>query len=84
MATESVETYENGQLVDTRDVEVPDEYVNQRATRQRAEDAIEDLRTIKNSSGTLTAAQLSNAVRVLATALLALLRLHLNRHEDTG
>jgi len=35
--------------------------------------AITDLRTIRDSTGTLTAAQLSNAVRVIARALLAVI-----------
>lgn len=35
--------------------------------------AIQDLKTIRDSSGTLTAAQLSNAVRALAKAVVALI-----------
>jgi hypothetical protein len=35
--------------------------------------AVADLKTIRDSSGTLTAAQLSNAVRALAKALVALI-----------
>lgn len=51
--------------------------------RARTEQSIDGLRLIKNSAGALTAAQLSNAVRLLATVLLAILRLQLARFDDT-
>lgn len=56
---------------------------NEDALRQRAENALADLRTVAGSSGTLTGAQLSNAVRLLARVAAALIRLHLRRLEGT-
>lgn len=50
--------------------------------RARADQALEGLRTIAGSSGTLTGAQLSNAVRLLARACIALVRLSLSRLDN--
>lgn len=50
--------------------------------RDRALAAIDGLRQIKNSTGTLTAAQLSSAVRLQASVLLVLLRHAYQRHEE--
>jgi hypothetical protein len=50
---------------------------------ERADAALADLRTIATSTGTLTGAQLSNAVRVLARVGIALIRLELRRLDDT-
>lgn len=69
--------------VTTHEPEMTPERVNRDTTRQRAEQALDGLRTIKNTTGSLTAAQLSNAVRLLATVCLHLARLQLGRHEDT-
>lgn len=62
---------------------VPQATINATTLRARAENAIADLALIKRSSGVLTGAQLSNAVRSLATALLAIMRLQLARLDDT-
>jgi len=50
---------------------------------ERLGNALDELRTIANSSGTLTGAQLSNAVRALAKVAIALIRLELRRLDDT-
>ncbi len=88
MATHStqVETYDQqGSLVSTRTVtwETSPEQDNEASLQQRAGDVLADLRTIRDTSGSLTAAQLSNAVRVLARACIAITRLHLRRLEGT-
>lgn len=63
--------------------EMTPERANRDATAQKAEAAFDGLRTLKSTTGNLTAAQLSNAVRLLATVCLHLVRLQLARHEDT-
>lgn len=84
MATRNLETYDRaGRLVGTETVAIPVEETNADTLRARAEQAIDGLRLIKASTGTLTGLQLSNAVRLLATVLLAILRLQLNRLDDT-
>jgi hypothetical protein len=47
----------------------------------RMDQAFDGLKQIRDSSGALTLAQLSNAVRVLAGAVIALGRLYLGRIE---
>lgn len=49
--------------------------------RTRADSALTDLRTIRDSSGNLSSAQLSNAVRLLARVLIVLVRLALSRYD---
>lgn len=49
----------------------------------RADQALDGLKTIRDSTGALTLAQLSNAVRLLATVVIALVRLRLGRRDDT-
>lgn len=56
---------------------------NERDMRTRADAALADLRTIRDSTGTLTGLQLSNAVRMLARVLLVLARLYLRRLDAT-
>lgn len=59
--------------------------VNARAIGQRLDTAESALLTIVNTGGTLTAAQLSNAVRVLARAVVGLIRLTRKRLDtDDG
>lgn len=53
----------------------------QQRVQQRAADSIDALTTLAGSQGVLSPAQLSNAVRVLAKALIALLRITLNRSD---
>jgi hypothetical protein len=64
----------------TPDAGTPNDNADQ--TRDRAEKAFNGLQAVTNSTGPLTVAQLSNAVRLLATVLLHILRLQLGRHED--
>jgi hypothetical protein len=52
---------------------------NNAAMRAEVDQALDGLRAIINSSGTLTAAQLSNAVRLLARVLLRLCRFQLGK-----
>jgi hypothetical protein len=52
---------------------------NDTAMRAEVDQALDGLRAIINSSGTLTAAQLSNAVRLLARVLLRLCRFQLGK-----
>lgn len=53
------------------------------ALRTRAGEALTDLRTIVGSTGSLTNAQLSNAVRALARVNMALIRLAIRRLDGT-
>ena len=77
------ETYSNGQLVSVDEVWTSDETVNEQTLIQRANDALAALRTIANGSGSMSNAQLSDAARTIARALLALARLYLRRLEST-
>jgi hypothetical protein len=52
---------------------------NERTIRTEVEQALADLRLITGSSGTLTAAQLSNAVRLLARVLIRVIRFQLGK-----
>lgn len=52
---------------------------NETTMRTQADAALADLRLVASSSGTLTGAQLSNAVRVIARVVIALVRLQLRR-----
>lgn len=78
-----IETYKDGQLIATGDVAQDLTVVNADTLRTRADQSIAGLVLIKNSAGTLTGLQLSNAVRLLATVLLAILRIQLGRLDDT-
>jgi len=55
---------------------------NEQLQRQRALNAIAGLRQIKGTTGTLTGAQLSNAVRLLATVALVLVRKAYDKHDE--
>lgn len=67
MTTTTITTFDQeGNVVDEHTVEVPDEVANRDAIHAAARDHLADLRTIRNSTGTLTGANLSNAVRALA------------------
>jgi hypothetical protein len=72
----------NSNVVAERTVEVPDDELIRQAQQDRALAAIDGLRQIKNSTSTLSAAQLSNAVRLLATVVLVLLRNLYGRFEE--
>jgi hypothetical protein len=77
------ETYQNGVLVTTDTVTVPDEVSNEQTLNSRADTAIADMRALANGTGTLTAAQLTTAVRGIAKAVLYLMRLYLRRLDGT-
>ena len=53
--------------------------INYRTMRADASQAMDGLRQIANSTGTLTGAQLSNAVRLLARVAIRLVRLQLSQ-----
>jgi hypothetical protein len=52
---------------------------NETTIRAEVDQALDGLRQIANSSGTLTAAQLSNAVRLLARVLIRMIRFQLGK-----
>lgn len=54
---------------------------NDAKIRDQAEKALADLRTIRDSSGNLSSAQLSNAARLFARVLIVLVRLSLSRFD---
>ena len=56
---------------------------NERTIREQVASHLTDLRAITGSSGTLTAAQLSNAVRVLARGQIRLIRMALDLYDGT-
>lgn len=55
----------------------------ERTIRAQAEQALANLRTVRDSTGTLTNDQLSQAVRLLARIVIALVRLVLRRLDST-
>ena len=56
-------------------------WTNEAKVRANAEQALADLRTIRDSTGNLSSAQLSNAVRVLARVSVVLVRLALSKFD---
>ncbi len=76
------ETYQNGQVT-VDEIEVPDELVHEQTLNARADALMLDLRALVNTTGNLSSAQLSAAVRLLARALLTLARLHWRRLDGT-
>lgn len=56
---------------------------NQATIESRADAILTDLRAIRDSTGNLSSAQASNAVRVLARACIALIRLQLRKLDGT-
>jgi hypothetical protein len=54
-------------------------FTNETTIRAEVDQALDGLRLITNSSGTLTAAQLSNAVRLLARVLIRVIRFQLGK-----
>ncbi len=60
----------------------PPEAVAERSVTDEAAAALTSLRTIANGSGSMTAAQLTVAVRGMARVLVVLARLQLRRFED--
>lgn len=82
-----VQDDEGNQRVEFYDEDVPDDLVatqsNEAVLRDRADQAIDQLRTLATSTGTLTGAQLSTGLRLAARVLLVLIRLHLRRLDAT-
>ncbi len=76
------ETYQNGQIT-VDEIEIPDEVIHEQTLNARADTVLVDLRALVNTTGNLSSAQLSTAVRVLARALLTLTRLHWRRLDGT-
>lgn len=68
-------TAPDGNVVNEREVSEPAEYTNADTMRAAVRSHLQDLRTIRDSSGTLTGAQLSNAVRALAKGQVHVIRL---------
>lgn len=96
MATETVQVFRNGVLISEVPVEVPVEVVNERAIRQRADDALAINTTIVDDADTYLAipapsqaqaiAQvraLTQAAKVAAQQRTALARLVLQRFDST-
>ncbi len=76
------ETYRDGQVT-VDEVEIPDEVIHEQTLNSRADTVLVDLRALVNTSGTLTGAQLSSAVRLLARVMLTIARLHWRRLDGT-
>ncbi len=76
------ETYQNGQIT-VDEIEVSDDFIHEQTLNARADTALTDLRALVNTTGNLSSAQLSTAVRVLARVLLTLARLHWRRLDGT-
>ncbi len=82
MARVRRETYQNGQVT-VDEIEVPDEVVHEQTLNTRADGLMSDLRALANTTGNLSSAQLSGAVRLLARVLLTLTRLYWRRLDGT-
>lgn len=60
----------NGALIRTEEVEIDQTEANADTIESSVSQSLNDLRTIVNTTGTLTALQLSNAVRIIAKVLI--------------
>lgn len=60
----------NGVLIRTEEVEIDQTEANADTIESSVSQSLNDLRTIVNTTGTLTALQLSNAVRIIAKVLI--------------
>ncbi len=83
MAEVRRETWRNGLLVSVDTVTVPDEVIHEQTLGEQGASQMEELRAVAISTGTLTAAQLSTTVRLLARAQVTALRLLLRRFDGT-
>ena len=86
--SDAVRVYEmvdvDGNVAGTDTEAVPTaEDKNESTVHTRAEAALDDLRTLASGSGTMTTAQLSVAVRLLARVAVVLLRISLRRFDAT-
>ncbi len=82
MARVRRETYRDGQVT-VDEIDVPDEVVHEQTLNARADGLMGDLRALANTTGNLSSAQLSGAVRLLARVLLTLARLYWRRLDGT-
>lgn len=57
---------------------------NEDTIEARADQALSDLRTVRDSTGELSNAQLSDAVRLFARVLIAIVRLAIRKLDSTG
>lgn len=83
--TQRVDTYDlAGNLIETRtDVwDSPIEQDSEETLRTRADEALASLVTVANGTGTMTTAQLTSTVRLLARGVAALIRLQLRRLDS--
>lgn len=69
--------------ITTTEVPMASEEVNAHAISDDADKALDGLRQIAASTGTLTGAQLSSAVRLLARVMIRLARLQLGKFDGT-
>jgi hypothetical protein len=60
------------------------ENLQEETIRDNAQAVLQDLRQIRDSTGTLSSANLSAAVRVLARAVIAIIRLQLRQLDNTN
>lgn len=82
MATERVEVYQDGVLVETSEVPITDTDANQRALRQAAQQALTTNRAFI-SNGSPSTAQVIAQVKALSRQMNALIRLQLNQLDGT-
>lgn len=83
--TETISVYDPaGNLISTRTVtwETTPEQDNEETLNGRATTAMADLRTLASTTGTLTNAQVATGLRLLARAVLALIRLQLRQLDS--
>ena len=83
--TETIETYDKaGRLVSTRTVTwtTTPEQDNETTLTGRATSALVDLRTLRDTTGTLTGLQMSNGLRLLARVAIGLIRLQLRQLDS--
>lgn len=82
MATERVEVYRDGVLVETSEVPITGTDANQRALRQAAQQALTTNRAFI-SNGSPSTAQVIAQVKALSRQMNALIRLQLNQLDGT-
>lgn len=84
--TETFTRYDqSGNVLESRVVtwESTPEQDNEETLTDRAATAMADLRTLTNTTGTLTNAQVANGLRLVARVALALIRLQLRQLDAT-
>lgn len=82
MATERVEVYQDGVLVETGQMPIADSVANQRALWQAAQQALSTNRAFI-SNGSPSNAQVVAQVKALSRQMNALIRLQLNQLDGT-